>query len=251
MKYLTKLLLCAVLMAALVSCIESQPSSATFSQGVAFEMDEFTFSDHFKDSLMFLPQISFDQLIYFNTSCDGENQGYKGGFKISALKGGPETPDDIAVFTSADKSAGINGSFFYAGFLRAPNMPDYDITLNLSQFTTADAKIVGFCLCNSLYNSRLAKEGLIAPGDYLKLVVEFYNNNTLVNSFEKYLVDYTGSDLKMLNEWTEWDISSEASKSSVQIASFKDSRLKLEVKGENLKPCFCLDNYLITAAVTY
>ena len=60
MKYLTKLLLCAVVMAALVSCIESQPSSATFSQGVAFEMDEFTFSDHFKDSLMFLPQISFD-----------------------------------------------------------------------------------------------------------------------------------------------------------------------------------------------
>ena len=128
---------------------------------------------------------------------------------------------------------------------------DYDITLNLGQFTTADARIVGLCLCNSLYNSRLAKDGLIAPGDYLKLVVEFYNNNTLVNSFEKYLVDYTGSDLKMLNEWTEWDISSEASKNSVQIPTFKDSKFKLEVKGENLKPCFCLDNYLISASVTY
>lgn len=251
MKYLTKLLLCVTVMATLASCAEVKPSSASFTQGVTFEFDEFTFADHFKDSLLYLPQISYDQLIYFKTSCDDENQGYKGGFKISALKGGPDTPDDIAVFTSADKSAGINGSFFYAGFLRTSNMPDYDITLNLSQFTTADAKIVGLCLCNSLYNSRLAKDGLIAPGDYLKLVVEFYNNNTLVNSFEKYLVDYTGSDLKMLNEWTEWDISSEASKSSVQIASFKDSRLKLEVKGENLKPCFCLDNYLISASVTY
>lgn len=251
MRNLTKLLLCAAVMTPLVSCIEGQPSNATFSQGVTFELDEFTFGDHFKDSLMFLPQISFDQLIYFNSSCDAENQGFRGGFKISALRGGEETPDDLAVFASADKTAGISGSSFYAGFLRSPSMPDYDITLNLGQFKTAETKIVGLCVCNSLYNSRLAKEGLIAPGDYLKLVVEFYNNNTPVNSFEKYLIDYTGSELKMLNEWTQWDISSEAAKSSVPIATFKDSRLKLEAKGANIKPCFCLDNYLIQAAVTY
>lgn len=248
MRKLTKLLLCASALVCAVSCMDRQNSSATFTQGVSFELNELSISQYFKDSLLYAPLFSTDQLIYFKAKCDGENSGYASGFKVSALKGTSETPDDIAVFTSAAKTAGIGGSLFYAGFLQASPMEENDVFINLGQYSSAENQLIGFGICNSLYNSRLAEEKMIAPGDYLKLNVELYYDKNLVSTLEKYLVDYRGTELKMINDWEEWDMTTQT---NVKLGSFDNMKFRLETNSTNLKPCFCLDNFVANFSVTY
>mgnify|MGYP006873146683 FL=1 len=185
MRYLTRLFLVTAVLTIFASCVEQNDSSATFTQGVSFEMSDHDFSQYFTDSLMFVKTFSLDQLIYFNASCDGSNEGFKGGSKISALKGGKDTPEDLSVFASADEGAGYSSSLYYLAFLQTAHMPDSDISLELAQYKQAESKIIGFVLCNSLYNSRLVEQGLVAPGDYLRLKVELYRSGSLVSGLHR------------------------------------------------------------------
>ena len=86
MKNSTKLLSIAAILFSMVSCMEKERATATFTQGSSFEVNDVNFQNYIIDSLMFTPTISFDDLIFFNSSCDETNKGYKGGFKLSTLK---------------------------------------------------------------------------------------------------------------------------------------------------------------------
>ena len=251
MKTLSKLLLSVAVILPLTSCMDRERSTATFTQGVSFETNDVTFDDLFKDGLMFTPTISFDDLIFFLTSCDETNVGFKGGFKISKVKGDSNTSDEMALYTSADSNAGVGGSLNYVAFNRTSSMVDSDIQFYLDKFYRADTQMIGCAICNTLYNKRLAEKGLISPGDYLKVVFEFYNNGALTGKIDKYLIDYRNSDLEMLNSWTEWDIQKQITSDNIIINSFSDIKITFDVKGENIKPNACFDNIIAQFSVTY
>lgn len=251
MKISTKLSLALAVALSLSSCFKDQPSSATFNQNVSFEMNEVAFEQYFRDSLMYTHTFSLDDVVFFNTACDNLNKGFIGGFKISALYGGPGTSDDLALYASADPGQGASGSNFYMTFNQAPMMSGYDIEYKLTGYKSAETMILGCCVCNTLYNSRLADEGLIESGDYLKVTFEFFKNDTSLGSISKYLIDYSGSELKMINNWTEWDMASELAKENTTIGSFDKTKIRFEIQGTYIEPCFCFDDYLIHLSVVY
>ena len=87
----------------------------------------------------------------------------------------------------------------------------------------------------------------------MKVTVEFYKAGNLVGSAEKYLIDYyTTRQLVMVNEWDVWDIQKELKDAgNATIGSFDGVRFRLQASGSEIKPCFCLDNYLIRLDVEY
>ncbi|MBP3270399.1 MAG: hypothetical protein J6L98_06935 [Bacteroidales bacterium] len=251
MKNSTKLLSIAAILFSMVSCMEKERATATFTQGSSFEVNDVNFQNYIIDSLMFTPTISFDDLIFFNSSCDETNKGYKGGFKLSTLKGGVNTSDEMAIYASADRVAGVGGSLNYMAFNQTSSMPDYDVTFYLDNFYRADVSMYGCAICNTLYNKRLAEQDKIAPGDYLKVVFEFYYNDALAGKVDKYLIDYRSSPLVMLNEWTEWDIAKQIADDNIIIGSFTDVKIRFEKSGQYIMPNVCVDNFIAQFSVTY
>ena len=78
---------------------------------------------------------------------------------------------------------------------------------------TFDYNDLGFCMLNGFYVhntnrvATLASFGLedapaFGPGDFLKLTVTGYLGTTKTSTVEVMLADYTGSELKLLKEWT-------------------------------------------------
>lgn len=251
MKISTKLSLALAVVLSMTSCFKHERSSASVNQNVNFEMNELAYEKYFQDSLMYTTKFSLDDVIVFNTACDNLNRGFIGGFKVSTLFGGKETSDEMARYASADPRQGMSGSMFYMTFNQAPFMSGYDIEYILDNYYSAETQILGCCVCNTLYNSRLAEQGLIEPGDYLKVTFEFFNGDTSVGSISKYLIDYTGAELKMINEWKEWDMAGELQAEKAYIASFDKTKIRFEIQGSFIEPCFCFDDYLVHISVTY
>ena len=245
----------AVLSLTLASCIEPSRSHATFNLGTGFELSETDLEKVSTDSIMFSPQSTWDNIMFFKTLAADLNVDYLGGFVISLKKGSSDDPESLTMFSSADPGAGALNSNCYMAYYRTPTMPDYDIVLDLSNYSSATSSIIGFYVCNSLYNTLLAKEGMINPGDFLKLKMEFFNKSqsASVGMVEKYLVDYTNasSGLKMIDEWEAWDIAKELQNTSASVGNFDAIRLYLDVSGSWLKPCFCLDSFYVQLSVEY
>ena len=252
MKKTTMILLVAAAIV-LTSCFKNGHASSVFSLGTTFEMSETDTGQYIKDSLMYSPEFSWEQVSFFKSQSAGLNQGYQGGFVLSMKKGDPEESADLTMLSSADPGAGAEGSTYYMAFNQTNSMPQYDIQYDFSSYYSATSSIMGFYVCNSLYNSKLADEGKIVDGDFLKLTVEFYNSGNLVGTVDKYLIDYyTTRQLTMINKWDPWDIQKELKDAGTPtIGSFDAIRFRLQASGNEIKPCFCLDNFLIQLSVEY
>ena len=237
----------------LASCIKAGRASSVFSVGTTFEMSESDLEQYMVDSLMYAPEFSWENVTIFKSQSAALNLGYEGGFVLSRKKGNPNESDDKTMLSSADPGAGAEGSSFYMAFNQTYSMPQYDIEYDFSSYYTAESSIMGFYLCNSLYNSQLADEGKIYEGDYLRLTVEFFKGGNLVGSVQKYLIDYyTTRLLTMVNKWEAWDIQKEIKESgATTIGSFDAVRFRLEASGSQIKPCFCIDNYTVQLSVEY
>lgn len=249
------LIVLAAAMLLSVSCVEKGRSSATFSLGTDFELADYYLEDVLRDSIMFAPENSWESIMFFKSQSTTMNEGYLGGLVLSTKKGSADDPESLTMFSSADPGAGALNSNCYMGYYRTATMPDYDIVLDLSGYSTASSSIIGFYVCNSLYTSMLAWDNRINPGDFLKLKVEFFNKDTgaFVGSIDKYLVDYTNPSvgLKMVNEWEPWDIAKELQNTSASVGSFTGVRFSLESNGSEFKPCFCLDSFFVQLSVEY
>ena len=252
MKKTTMILLVAAAII-LASCVKAGRASSVFSIGTTFEMSESDLEQYMVDSLMYAPEFSWENVTIFKSKSASINQGYEGGFILSMKKGNPYEPDNLTMLSSADPGAGAEGSSCYMAFNQTYSMPPYDIEYDFSSYYTAESSIVGFYLCNSLYNSMLADEGKIYEGDYLRLTVEFFKGGNLVGSVQKYLIDYyTTRQLSMVNKWEAWDVQKEIRDSgATSIGSFDAVRFRLEASGSQIKPCFCLDNFIVQLSVEY
>lgn len=236
----------------LASCIDKgQRASSVFSLGVSFEISENDLEKYVVDSMMCSPTFSWDEIIYFNSRTSEFNQGYEGGFKLNTKSGSDQDTDEQAYFTSAGPSAGIN-SLCYLGYLKTPSMPEYDIEFNYDGYYSAQSSIIGCCINNTEYTMRLRDAGEIHDGDFLKVIVDFYNKGTLTGSLEKYLVDYVSSrELKIVEDWEEWDMAKYMQDNNIVIGSFDAVKFRVETSGGKFVPCFCLDNFMVQLSVEY
>ena len=249
MKNFIRILVVAIFVASLPSCVTPQNSSATFALGTSFEIPESEIASLSTDSTMYAPVLSWDQIMAFNTQADGTNIGYQGGFKLSAKKGSPEDSDAQAIFCSADPGAGASESNCYLAFRQTPTMPSFDITFDYSAYITASSSVVGCYVCNSECTRRMAESGGFQQGDYLKVVMEFFRGGQFIGSLDKYLVDYSpGRDAVMVNEWEIWDMGTQSNGS---IASFDAIKIMIETSRPEIEPCFCLDSFVVQLSVEY
>ena len=252
MKNLIKLSLVAMVAMATVSCKETQRSSATFVQVTSFEMDEHSVETYYHDGILYAPLLSWDDVCYYNSSSDDINTGFRGGFRVSIRKANDDTSEEFSKVTAADPVGGANGSQCYMVFKQTSSMPETSIDYNLTSFYTASLSSYGCDVCNTLYNKRLGEDGLIGPGDYLKVKIEFYKGTALLGSIEKYLIDYaTVTEPKMENEWVGWEMSGGSDSSNTKFSGFDAVKITVETSGENIDPSFCVDNYCVQMAVEY
>ncbi|MBQ8061115.1 MAG: DUF4465 domain-containing protein [Bacteroidales bacterium] len=253
MKNSIKVLAAFAAILSLVSCMEKGTrSSSTFTLGTTFEMYESDMPKYVVDSMMFSPTFSWEQITYFNSKSAELNQGYEGGFKFNIKHGWTQDTDDQAYFTSASNAAGAYDSNCYLGFLQTPTMPDYDIVFDYSGYYTANSQIIGCCINNTEYTMRLYEAGEIQDGDFLKVIIEFYNNNNLVGSLDKYLVDYvTTRELQIVKEWEDWEMAKEMQDKKITMGSFDSVKFRVETSSGKFVPCFCLDNFMIQLSVEF
>ena len=259
MKYSIKILIMALAMIAAASCMnKNNHSTATFDVSVGFEVTDNEVDNYFHDGMMFAKSYTFDQVVYFMSEYDDNFGGYRGGFALSVRTGNDADPGQFSSFTSASTNGGAspdgtstNFSRGYLAFNKTATMPDYDIEFDFSPYYSGNAQIIGCYICNTLYNKRLLENDEIGNGDYLKVTVEFYNNSTLLDSVEKYLVDYTGTELKMDNDWVVWDMNKQMEDKGGTPSNVNAVKFKLSCSGASLKPEFCLDNFVARVNVEY
>ena len=241
-----KLSLAALIVLAAVSCKEPQRSTANFVEVTPFDMDEYSIEVYFQDGILFAPMLSWDELSFYYSSSDEVNKGFRGGFRVSVLKANDESSEEQAMVTSADPAGGSEGTKGYAVFSQTSSMPEYSIKYSLSNYYSATVTAYGCNVCNTLYNKRMADEGKISPGDYLKVKAEFFNGKTFIGSIDKYLIDYvSGAELKMENECTGWAMVTDSGTAGSSFSGFDAVLITVETSGSYIDPAFCLDNYSV------
>lgn len=250
MKNSIKLLVLAVISIAAISC-ENKPSTMSYTLAGQFDyVSEFPQDYPVVDSLYYNKYIMMDNFSALCTSCDDVNSGFTGGWKVSLKKGSMTDPYDLQVFSSAGKYAGVHSSESNVGnksyAVYAPSGATYDIVFKYKDsFTKSTCYVSGFWINNTKYVEKLADEGLITDGDFLKVKADFFKNDIQVCSEEFTLVDYTGAEHKIVKDWTVWEMK-EASKFDVDAIKFSVS-----TASGTIPPYFCLDFLVANISVEY
>lgn len=247
MKNLIKSIIAALCLAGFVSCHSfDTPSSVSYTLISSFDglVDDGSLM-YFQDSLVYAQIFAMDQVVYLSTKCGEDiNTDFKGGWKISIKKGGPDEPIELSRFASAGPDAGSGGSKAYAAFFYSPGlMPEYDIRYSTSNYSKFSATISGLFINNTKAVEMLCLGGEVEQGDFLKVIAHEYLSGTETGTEEFMLVDYTGSELKYVNEWKPWEFENKPGVDN----------LKFEVVASSGKfPLgFCMDNFVTSIAIEY
>ncbi len=250
MKNSIKLFLLAAIITVAVSC-ENKPSTMSYTLGGRFGyiVDDPT-NYPVIDSLYFNKYIMLDNYSALCTSCSDVNSDFRAGWRVSLKKGGMDQSDDALVLSSAGQYAGLtdpkNGFNSKAYAVYSPSQEKYDVVFKYgSYFTKSTCYVSGFYINNTKYVEKLAEEGQIADGDFLKVTATFYKNDNEVVKEDFYLVDYTGAEKKIVKDWTAWEMK-DASKFDVDAIKFD-----VTSNGATLPQNFCLDFLVAAIAVEY
>lgn len=250
MKNSIKFIILAAISIAAISC-ENKPSTMSYTLGGQFGYvvdDPTTYP--VIDSLYYNKYIMLDGYSALCTSCDDVNSGFMGGWMVSLKKGGMDQSDDALIHASAGLYAGLtnskNGFNSKAYAVYSPSDAKHDIEFKYSSyFTKSTCYVSGFYINNTKYVEKLADEGQIADGDFLKVTATFYKNDVEVVKEDFYLVDYTGAEKKIVKDWTAWEMK-DASKFDVDAIKFS-----VTSANGNLPLNFCLDFLIASIAVEY
>lgn len=153
MKNLIKSIIAVLCLAGFVSCHGfDTPSSVSYTLISSFDglVDDGSLM-YFQDSLVYAQIFAMDQVVYLSTKCGEDiNTDFKGGWKISIKKGGPDEPIEFSRFASAGPDAGSGGSKAYAAFFYSPGlMPEYDIRYSTSNYSKFSATVSGLFINNT------------------------------------------------------------------------------------------------------
>ncbi|MBQ6254129.1 MAG: DUF4465 domain-containing protein [Bacteroidales bacterium] len=254
MKNSIKILLLSSAMIIAGSCnkFSGERSNASFDVDTSFELTDTEIEKYLTDGLMFGPSFTFDQVIYFMSGYEASVSGYTGGFLLSnRTEDDPGSDSNLASYTTACPDGGALTSRCYMVYRQTSTTPEFDIKYDFTSYYSGNAQIVGCYICNTLYNKRLGEDGDIKSGDFLKVTFEFYNHSTLLGSVEKYLVDYTGSELIMVNDWEPWDMNKQMEDEGGTPENTDAVKIKVTCSGASLKPEFCMDSFVSRVNVVY
>lgn len=250
MKNSIKLFILAAVLLAAVSC-ENKPSTVSYTLAGQFDyVSEYPQEFPVVDSLYYNKYIMLDNYSALCTSCDDVNSGFNGGWKVSLKKGSMTDPYELQVFSSAGKYAGLYSSESRQGHksyvVYAPSMSTYDVVFKYKDaFTKSTCYVSGLWINNTKYVERLAEEGLIADGDYLKVTAAFFKNDLQVCTEEFDLVDYTGAEHKIVKDWTAWEM---------KVAKSYDVdaiKFTVSTNSNSLPQYFCMDFLIASISVEY
>jgi hypothetical protein len=249
MKNSIRLIIMAVILAVAVSC-ENKPSTLNYTlTGNFYYVAKNSTEYPTVDSLYYNKYLMLDNYSSLCTSCDDANTGFNGGWKVSLKKGSESDTDELLMFTSAGKYAGYTDpdnnftSKTYAVFSPSSSS-SYDIVFKYGDyFSASSCRVLGFYINNTKYVEKLAEEGLIADGEYLKVTATFYLKDSAVCTEEFDLVDYTGSERKIVKDWTAWNMKT-AKQHDVDAVKFSLSSV-------SLPQSFCLDILMASISVEY
>lgn len=244
MKNSIKLLALAAICAVAVSC-KNEPSTMSYTLSATFNnVAENPQYYPVVDSLFYREYVLLDSYSALCTSCEDLNNGFVGGWKVSLKKGDASEPAEQQMFSSAGQFVGFSKNQAYAVYTSSPK--DYDIVFKYSEyFTKSSCNVVGFYINNTKYVETLAEKGLIADGDYLKVTATFYKGSLPVCTEEYYLVDYSGTEKKIVKDWTAWEMEN-ARKCDVDAVKFAVSSAS-----GTLPESFCLDFLVASISVEY
>lgn len=250
MKNSIKLFTLAAILLAAVSC-ENKPSTVSYTLAGQFDyVSEYPQEFPVVDSLYYNKHIMLDNYSALCTNCDDVNSGFVGGWKVSLKKGSMTDSYDLQVFSSAGKYAGLYSSESRQGHksyaVYAPSMSTYDIVFKYKDaFTKSSCYVSGLWINNTKYVEKLAEEGLIADGDYLKVKAMFFKNDIQVCTEEFDLVDYTGAEHKIVKDWTAWEMK--------EAKNFDVDAIKFDVStnSASLPQYFCMDFLIASISVEY
>ncbi len=249
MKNSIKLFTLAAIIIAAASC-ERKPSSMSYTLTGTFSYVPASPTDYpAVDSLYYNKYIYLDGYSALCTSCSGVNSGFGGGWKVSMKKGGTADSEDLQKFTSAGKYAGYtettSGFADKAYAVYSPSLSaGYDIVFNYkNSFSKSSCNVLGFYINNTKWVEKLAEEGKIADGEYLKVTATFFKNDTAVCKEEFDLVDCTGSERKIVKDWTAWDMKT--------ARGYDVDAVKFSLSSNSLPQSFCLDLLMAAVSVEY
>ncbi|MBQ6253892.1 MAG: DUF4465 domain-containing protein [Bacteroidales bacterium] len=252
MNYSTRLFLLVATLVAVISCDQKGKSTSSYNICTTFDLTDSEISQYCADGLLVSPSFSWDDVCYYMSLADAMNSGYHGGFLLSTRVATNDATDEMAKFTSCTTTGGVLGSSGYMVYNQTTASPSRDIEYKLTGYSSATTGVVCAAVTNTLYNKRLKDNNLIAKGDYLKVIAEFYNGNTLVEKLEKYLIDYsTVTELKMSEDWDIWNMEEDAGNQNKSITGFDGVKFTIECSGEHIVPAFCIDNYTVFLKVEY
>ncbi|HBH07819.1 MAG TPA: hypothetical protein DDX40_00180 [Rikenellaceae bacterium] len=252
MKNSIKLFILAAITTVAVSC-ENKPSTVSYTLGGRFDYilnnpESFPVID----SIYYARYVMMDNYSALCTSSDEENvnSGFEGGWKISMKKGGLQDDSDLQLITSAGRNAGLtdaNGSVNNKTYaVWSPSMLEYDILFNYKNFFTKTSVMVqGLYINNTKFVEKLAEDGNITDGDFLKVTAKFFKNDIPVAKEDFYLVDYTGAEKKIVKDWTAWEM-----KDASRVES---DAIKFEVTSNfgTLPSAFCMDLLVASVSIEY
>ncbi len=250
MKNSIKLFILAAITTVALSC-ENKPSTMSYTLGGQFGyIVEDPTNYPVIDSLYYNKYIMLDNYSALCTSCADVNSDFRGGWRVSLKKGGMDQSDGALVLSSAGQYAGLtnpkNGFNSKAYAVYSPSEEKYDVVFKYSgYFTKSTCYVSGFYINNTKYVEKLAEEGQIADGDFLKVTATFYKNDNEVVKEDFYLVDYTGAEKKIVKDWTAWEMK-DASKFDVDAIKFDMTSNRV-----TLPHNFCLDFLVAAISVEY
>ncbi len=238
--FLFLLISAAVVLAA--SC-EIKPSVLNYVLDGDLEYAGETSMTNYNDSTCNAAYIAFDGNCYMLSDYTeyGLNRGWTLSFKHNMLTADGE----LTPFCSAGASAGALKSDVYAVFYDGDSVLDYnDIMFTCTNVITYSCVAGGFMINNTgLVVDYIEGGAALNEGEYMKVVVTAYREKAVAGTAEKYLIDYTGAEAKVITDWEAFTFDI---KDPVDAIDFE-----IETNIAGLPKFFCLDNFVATINVEY
>lgn len=233
----SKIFVLAAMALALSSCFGVGPSTSEYILRGSFDYAASPENqEYFKDSVFMAKKIFMDEISYVASTYEDEYFG--GGFLLSTRK------DSLSVspYASANRGAGAGDSDVYAVYVQGPMVPKYGWRIDFTGYTNCTCEVSGFYV-NNTSEALNAVKNSANDGDYIKVTVQGFLNDTPGKTAAKYLMDYTGGKKDFITQWTAFELKDFG---LVDALSFN-----VETNRRDITPAFCMDSFIAKVHLEY
>lgn len=233
----SKILVLAAAVIAVSSCLGTGPSTSEYVLRGTFDYAASPENQaYFKDSVFLAKKIFMDEISYVTSTYEDEYFG--GGFLLSMRRDSL----DATTYSSANRGAGAGGSDVYAVYVQGPMVPKYGWRIDFTGYTNCTCEVSGFYV-NNTSEALNAVKNSANDGDYIKVTVQGFLNDTPGKTAEKYLMDYTNGKKDFITQWTAFELKDFG---LVDALSFN-----VETNRRDITPAFCMDSFVAKVHLEY